>query len=148
MNQPDWNRVRAAVERVIAKHEQRIRNQKLKVERAALRSIQKAICIAETAARAANAPGLAGACIAAVLPKIASTPASVFQTDRPEVDPLRARALKRLRCWGKPKPQSICQPSAAEVASALKAAGPAIREAASSAKNFQKVWIEIGDKSG
>lgn len=106
MNEPDWNRVRSAVERVISKHDRRIRNQKLKVERAVLRSIQKAICMAETASRAANAPGLAGACIAAVLPQIASTPASVFQTDRPEVDPLRARALERLRCWGRPRPKA------------------------------------------
>lgn len=106
MKEPDWNRVRDAVERVIAKYEQRIRNEKLRRLRAGLRLMQKGACMAKAVSDAANAPRFPNALtsyhlLMTVMPQIESTPAKIFCTDKPEVNPRRQRALARLRQWGR-----------------------------------------------
>jgi len=106
MKEPDWNRVREAVERVIAKHEQRIRNEELRRRRAGLRLMQKCACRAKAISAAANGPlfpnALTSYCwLMTVIPQIQSTPAKIFCTDKPEVNPRRQRALARLRQWGR-----------------------------------------------
>ncbi|MFT0140764.1 hypothetical protein ACEK07_46065 [Alcanivoracaceae bacterium MT1] len=108
MQEPDWNRMREAVERVIAKHEQRIRNEKLRNLREKLRTVQKGACIASALIYANKIPFPASVAIqCAVVSRIEATPARIFKTDRPQVDPLRARAFERLRHWGMPKPKKI-----------------------------------------
>lgn len=116
MSDPDWNRVREAVERVIAKHERQIRNQRAREFRATMRGMQKAMCLAAARIRAEKmaleAPWPMGAAQAAayfatIAPQIMATPSRVFRTDKPEVDPLRAKALERLRYWRKPRPKTF-----------------------------------------
>lgn len=124
MKEPDWERVRVAVEAVISKHERIIECERRRELRRKCREISKQwafVNAALTGWRIAAQLGfgfLSGRISReytfSTLTKIRNTPAKVFCINKPAVSPRRAKALQRARNWGREVQECVVHINLAE----------------------------------